>query len=49
MNDRKLMLIAAFVSLLCVVWAITIPSYGMAVALFFNAVISFYLSFRMKD
>jgi hypothetical protein len=33
MSDKKLMLITAFVSILCVIWAFFVPAYGMAVAL----------------
>jgi hypothetical protein len=47
MSDKKLMLIVAFVSLLCVIWALFVPSYGMAVALLLNAILSVYLAFKL--
>ena len=49
-KDKKIMLITALVSALCVVWAITIPAYGMAVALVLNTLFSLYVfAFKMKN
>ena len=48
MSDKKLMLIVAFVSLLCVVWALFVPSIGMAVALLLNAIFSVYSAFKLE-
>ena len=48
MSDKTLMRIVAFISLLCVVWALFVPSIGMAVALFLNALISIYLSSKFE-
>ncbi len=47
-KDKKIMLTTAFVSALCVVWAIAIPAYGMAVACGLNALISLYLAFKLN-
>ena len=47
MSDKTLMFIVAFVSVLCVIWALFVPSIGMAVALFINAILSVYLAFKM--
>lgn len=48
-KDKKIMLTTAFVSALCVIWAITIPAYGMAGALILNAVLSIYLAFKFSS
>ena len=47
MSDKSLMLIVAFVSVLCVIWALFVPSIGMAIALWFNAILSVYLAFKL--
>ena len=47
MSDFPLMLIVAFVSVLCVIWALFVPSIGMAIALLFNAILSVYLAFKL--
>ena len=47
MSDKTLMFIVAFVSVLCVIWALSVPSIGMAIALFFNAILSVYLAFKL--
>lgn len=47
MSDKKLMLITAFVSILCVIWALFVPSLGMAVALLLNAFFSVYSAFKL--
>ena len=44
MSDKILMLIVAFISFLCAIWALFVPTYGMAVACVINAVLSVYLS-----
>ncbi len=48
MNDRTLMLLTCAISLVCMVWALSVPAYGMAVALVLNAIISFVLAFRLS-
>ena len=48
MSDKTLMLITAFVSVLCVIWALFVPSFGIAVALLLNAILSVYLAFKIK-
>ena len=48
MSDKILMLIVAFVSILCVIWAFGVPSMGMAVALLLNAILSVYLAFKLE-
>ena len=47
MSDKTLMLIVAFVSILCVIWALFVPSIGMAVLLLLNAILSVYLAFKL--
>ena len=47
MSDKILMLIVAFVSILCIFWALFVPSIGMAVALSVNAILSVYLAFKL--
>ncbi len=47
MSDKTIMLIVAFVSILCVIWALFVPSIGMAVALFINAILSVYLAVKL--
>ena len=47
MSDKTLMLIVAFVSILCVIWALFVPSIGMAFALLINAILSIYLAFKL--
>ena len=47
MSDKTLMFIVEFVSVLCVIWALFVPSIGMAIALFFNAILSVYLAFKL--
>ena len=47
MSDKKLMLITAFVSILCVTWALFVPSLGMAVALLLNAIFAAYSAFKL--
>ena len=47
MSDKTLMLIVAFVSVLCVIWALFVPSLGMAVALLLNAIFSVYSAFKL--
>lgn len=47
MSDKKIMLITAFVSILCVFWALFVPSFGIAVALLLNAIFSVYLAFKL--
>ncbi len=48
MSDKTLMLIVAFVSILCGIWALFVPSIGMAVALLFNAILSVRIAFKME-
>lgn len=48
MNDKLLMLICTIVSLLCVVWAVCIKAYGMAVLLLLNALFSGYWARKMN-
>ena len=47
MSDKKLMLITAFVSVLCIIWALFVPAYIMAVLLLLNAILSVYLAFKL--
>jgi len=42
-KGKTIMLITALVSALCVIWAVCIKSYGMAVALALNAVFTVYV------
>ena len=43
-------LTTAFVSIFCVLWALSISSYGMAVALILNALLCIFFAFRFdKD
>ena len=37
MSDKAFMLLTAFASILCAVWACFIPSFGMAAAMIANA------------
>ncbi len=48
MSDKSFMLITAFLSALCVIWAIHIESYGMAAALIVNAIYSFVMAFKIE-
>lgn len=47
MSDKTLMLIVAFVSILCIIWALFVPSIEMAVLLLLNAILSVYLAFKL--
>ena len=42
------MLITAFVSILCVIWALFAPSVPMALALLLNAFFSVYNAFKFE-
>lgn len=42
-KGKTIMLITALVSALCVIWAVCIKSFGMAVALALNTVFIFYI------
>ena len=48
MNDKKIMFIVAFVSILCAIWALFVPSYGMSIALVINSLLSVYLAFKLE-
>ena len=43
-RDKKIMLTTAFVSALCVVWAVTVPAMFMAAALVCNTLFCLYVA-----
>ena len=47
-KDKKIMLTTAFVSAICVIWALHVPAHWIAAGLIINAIISVYLAFKME-
>ena len=47
MSDKALLLITALLSVLCVIFAFSVKSYGMAAALIVNTVYSFVMAFKI--
>ena len=47
-KDKIIMLTTAFVSALCVIWALYVPAHWIAAGLILNSIISVYLAFKMN-
>ena len=48
MSDKAFMLLTAFVSILCAVWACFVPAFGMTAAMIANAILSVILAFKLE-
>ena len=48
MKDKIIMLLTAFISILCAVWAYYVPAHLVAVALIVNSIVSFVLVFKLE-
>lgn len=49
MSDRLIMLLTAFASIVCAIWACFVPAFAMAAAMIVNAIFSFIMAFKLKD
>lgn len=48
-KDKRTMLIVALLSVLCVLWALTIPDFLMVALLLINGIISLCFSFQFRN